>query len=228
MAGIFDYFSEPQLKRAESARGETVIDAPLLLGVQRLQERYHKKATKSTAMDVTVTSPDFKKLMKQFGKKQKHSISGKPISILVTNTAKRTASAAEISRGFGKFVYYAKFVEYGFHYKEVSESGEAKMTFRPGMRLFEKNKSNVAKIITNELKMLPDKYDRDSIYTAMKAAGIEIGQSFSNISPSNKGSRWVKPDTRAVTNLKESWAVNVVDSSTNESTIVYGRFVEGQ
>lgn len=186
-------------------------------------------------MAVSIRSPDFKELMKKFGKKQK---AGKginlaaPISIYITNWAARKASANEINRGFGPVVFYAKFIEYGYtryvgvladgSYKNRRDQTAVKSVpkFIPGKRFFSMLKDKNATIIKNALKRMPYIYDRESVFEAMENASQLIAMNFEHASSRMGGNQ--DYDKRTIKKFKNGWEAQVKDHATGEVVYTWG------
>lgn len=168
MVGIFDKFKDDNgnpfmiSQEGMNSNEEPLINAPLPYMTGKMQHDFHKRAKSKSLMSVTATSPDFKKLMKKFGKSSKGRPSAKPIEFVIYNDASRAAGASDNEKGFNDRIYYPKFVEYGYTKKDG--------TWVDGQRLYAKTRDQFRQFLIQEYRAMPSRYTRQDIKNAFGRA----------------------------------------------------------
>ncbi len=125
-----------------------------------------------SSMKIDFLSPEFIQQMKNLGKVPAGRPT-KPIEFMIYNDASRPPHKTETEEQF-----YAKYVEYGFHYQE-----DGAIRFKEGIHLWNQVRKYLQRRLTAHYTAMPRKYTRNSVTMAMREAIEETTLKLISITP---------------------------------------------
>jgi len=126
-----------------------------------------------SSLKIDFLSPEFIQQMEKLGKTPMKRMSTKPIEFMIYNDASRPPHETETEEQF-----YAKYVEYGFHYKE-----DGQIRFKEGIHLWNQVRKYLKRRLVTHYKAMSKVYNRKSVTMAMREAIEETTLKLISITP---------------------------------------------
>lgn len=179
MVGPFDQLGLPNYKNEQTG----IINAPLPFLPSPLPKGFHGgkdgklRIKPKDSLKQDMFSPEFIEQMRKLGKvpagKSKTSI-----EFVIYNDASRPPHETETEE-----VFYAKFIEYGFHYRKKQEDGSIGMEFKAGLHLWKQVRKFLARKLVANYKKMPRRYTIKSVTMAIRDAVEETTLKLMDLTP---------------------------------------------